>query len=75
MQPKLMNFGKSESYKIPELLQLDLRVSIKTAPMCRSVARTDRMLRVTIHVLTYWWNCLREVEKRDKIKTKGRLNK
>jgi hypothetical protein len=24
MKPKLMNFGQSESYEIPELLQLDL---------------------------------------------------
>jgi hypothetical protein len=24
MQPKLMNFGQSETYEIPELLQLDL---------------------------------------------------
>jgi hypothetical protein len=27
MKPKLMNFGQSESYEIPELLQLDLTQS------------------------------------------------
>jgi hypothetical protein len=32
MQPKLMNFGKSESYEIPELLQLDLPQSEVHSP-------------------------------------------
>jgi hypothetical protein len=40
------------------------RERIKTALTCRRVARTDRMLRVTIDLLAYWWNCLREVEER-----------
>jgi hypothetical protein len=31
--------------------------------------------RITIHLLAYWWNCLREVQRRDKIKTKGTVNK
>jgi predicted DNA-binding ribbon-helix-helix protein len=35
--------------------------------MCQRAARIDGMLRVTIYLLTYWWNCLREVEERDKI--------
>jgi hypothetical protein len=32
MQPKLMNFGKSETYGIPELLQLDLSQSEVYSP-------------------------------------------
>jgi hypothetical protein len=47
MQPKLMNFGKSESYKIPELLQLDLPQSevdstrYKIMKVTRSAEFTD----------------------------------
>jgi hypothetical protein len=32
MQPKLMNFGQSETYEIPELLQLDLPQSEVHSP-------------------------------------------
>jgi hypothetical protein len=32
MKPKLMNFGQSESYEIPELLQLDLSQSEVHSP-------------------------------------------
>jgi hypothetical protein len=32
IQPKLMNFGQSESYEIPELLQLDLTQSEVHSP-------------------------------------------
>jgi hypothetical protein len=32
MQPKLMNFGHSETYDIPELLQLDLPQSEVHSP-------------------------------------------
>jgi hypothetical protein len=32
MQPKLMNFGQSEAYEIPELLQLDLPQSEVHSP-------------------------------------------
>jgi hypothetical protein len=32
MKPKLMNFGQSESYEIPELLQLDLTQSEVHSP-------------------------------------------
>jgi hypothetical protein len=27
--------------------------------------------RVTIHLLTYWWNCLREVERETRSRTRG----
>jgi hypothetical protein len=32
MQPRLMNFGQSETYEIPELLQLDLPQSEVHSP-------------------------------------------
>jgi hypothetical protein len=47
MQPKLMNFGQSESYEIPELLQLDLtqsevhRLRYKIMKVTRSAEFTD----------------------------------
>jgi hypothetical protein len=47
MKPKLMNFGQSESYEIPELLQLDLtqsevhRPRYKIMKVTRSAEFTD----------------------------------
>jgi hypothetical protein len=47
MQPKLINFGQSESYEIPELLQLDLPQSEVHSPrykimkLTRSAGFTD----------------------------------
>jgi hypothetical protein len=40
IQPKLMNFGQSESYEIPELLQLDLLQSEVHSP-------TYKIMKVT----------------------------
>jgi hypothetical protein len=35
MQPKLMNFGQSEAYEIPELVQLDVSQSEVRSPRCK----------------------------------------
>jgi hypothetical protein len=40
MQPKLMNFGQSESYEIPELLQLDLSQSGVHSPRYKIIKVT-----------------------------------
>jgi hypothetical protein len=40
MQPKIMNFGQSETYEIPELLQLDL-------PQSEVHSQTYKIMKVT----------------------------
>jgi hypothetical protein len=40
MQPKLMNFGQSETYEIPELLQLDLPQSEVYSPRYKIMKAT-----------------------------------
>jgi hypothetical protein len=50
-------------------------VEIDTLEIYFFNGHADIISRITIHLLNYWWNCLRKVERRDKIKTKGRVNK
>jgi hypothetical protein len=40
MQPTLMNFGQSETYEIPELLQLDLPQSEVHSPRYKIIKLT-----------------------------------
>jgi hypothetical protein len=47
MQPKLINFGKSETYKIPELLQLDLPQSEVYSPRYK-IMKVTRSAEFTV---------------------------
>jgi hypothetical protein len=46
MKPKLMNFGQSESYEIPELLQLDLPQSEVHSPRYK-IMKVTRLAEFT----------------------------
>jgi hypothetical protein len=46
MKPKLMNFGQSESYEIPELLQLDLPQSEVCCPRYK-IMKVTRLAEFT----------------------------
>jgi hypothetical protein len=46
MKPKLMDFGQSESYEIPELLQLDLSQSEVHSPRYK-IMKVTRLAEFT----------------------------